>query len=316
MLETNNRAGLFFITVTMFVMALQAVAMKSVSHLMSLWQITVLRSFFVVVALLIGYLVFRRIRGTRREQSAAYAAVAWKPLLSRSLLMVVMNFLYYGSLPLLDVSTAAAAYYISPILTFLLAIVFLRERLSWIAFSAIILGFLGAFRIINPSGDVFTLLVLLPMLSALAYSAASVITRGYCQACSPLMLSLGVHIAFLVCGSIASVVTYWYPEKLRSVTDYEFLTTQWVQMDASLWFIVLILAVFNMATHLGFAKSYQVAQASVIAPLEYTYLLFIGVLAYMVFAEVPSLNTVQGMVLIICAGILLIYKDGFVTRSS
>ena len=307
---------MFFITVTMLVMALQAVAMKSVSHLMPLWQITVLRSLLVVIALLVGYAIFQRFKWPRRANTFVYAAVAWKPLLSRSLLMVLMNFLYYGSLPLLDVSTAAAAYYISPILTFLLAIVFLKERINLIAVSAIILGFFGAFRIINPGGDVFTLLVLLPMLSALAYSAASVITRGLCQACSPLVLSLGVHIAFLVCGSIASAVTYLYPAQLRSLTNYDFLTKQWVEMNASLWLIVLVLAVFNMATHLGFAKSYQVAQASVIAPLEYTYLLFIGVLAYIVFSEVPSSSTVQGMVLIICAGILLIYKDGFMSKSA
>jgi len=314
----NTRfAGVIVILLTMVVMALQAVTMKSVSNLIPIWQITVLRSVFILGALLLGQLIYKKAKSKsdNKHTKGRRRNIGW--LISRSLLMVSMNFLYYGSLPLLDLSTAAAAYYISPLITFLLAVIFLKEKINVVSILAVILGFYGALRVVNPASDMFSVLVLFPMLSALAYSMASIITRSRCQEYTAIELSFGVHTAFLLAGSIASFVVFFMQEALQQQSfGYSFITSQWVAMTPNLWGVVVLLALFNLGTHLGFAKSYQMAPASIVAPLEYSYLVFVAVFAFFMFSEIPSAATLSGMLLIVFSGILLVFNKSITTKLS
>lgn len=299
MTKTENtvlRDGIKSIMLAVFVMSLQAIAMKSFAEEMPIWQLTVLRSLLVIPVLIVACIRFAAFIDLRSD------FIFWGVI--RAFCMVLMNFTYYASLPLLTVSAAATAYYISPIITLIMSVFIVGERVNIIGVMAMFLAFFGTILIIDISDANFNFLILLPMLSALAYSCASIITRTKCTNAPPLFMSLLVHIAFLGSGVVASMIVGRYSDAIWAYTDYFFVASPWVPISGKMWLVMVMLAAFNLTTHMGFAMAYRQAPASMIAIWEYTYLPIVTVMAFIMFGELPEISTVLGMVAIILSGFL------------
>ena len=295
----DTRIGVQFILLAVFVMSMQAIAMKAVSSDMSIWQLTVLRSLIVIPVLVV--------LGIRLAPFNWYRMRSLHWVALRSACMVTMNFTYYSSLPLLHVATAAAAYYTSPIITLLMAVAIVKERVNLLGILAVFLGFAGALLVIDIHGahgaDVNPL-VIFPIISAFAYSAASIITRTKCSADNPFLLSLGVHCAFLVTGLLFSLFFGPATSHLPAVKAYFFVSAPWVPIDGKITLWLVGLALFNLTTHLSFVKAYQKGDASKIAIWEYSYLPTVPVMAFVIFDEIPEMAVIIGIGLIIAAGML------------
>ena len=116
------------------------------------------------------------------------AAMLWTA--GRSLLLVAMWVSYYVALPHLSLSIAAAAYYTLPIFITLFAALFIGEKINYYGWTAVALGFIGGLLILQPASKDFSWYALLPILSAILYALAMILTRTRCRAVHPLMLSL------------------------------------------------------------------------------------------------------------------------------
>ena len=299
MTNTDNvilNAGIRAIMLAVFVMSLQAIAMKSFANEMPIWQLTVLRSLLVIPVLVFACIQYAAFANLRPN------VIAWG--ITRAFCMVTMNFTYYASLPLLTISAAATAYYISPIITLILSVLIVGERVNIIGVMAMFLAFFGAILIIDISDANFNFLILFPMLSALAYSCASIITRTKCTNAPPLFMSLLVHMAFLASGIVASVVVAHYSDAIWAYTDYFFVASPWVPISGKMWLVMIMLAAFNLTTHMGFAMAYRKAPASMIAIWEYTYLPIVSIMAFFMFGELPEISTLLGMAAIILSGFM------------
>jgi drug/metabolite transporter (DMT)-like permease len=64
-----------------------------------------------------------------------------------------------------------------------------------------------------------------------------------------------------------------------------------------------------MIGYILISRAYQVADASAVAPFEYTYLPLATILGYLVWNEVPSWNTIVGMGLIVVSGVYIGYRE-------
>ena len=61
--------------------------------------------------------------------------------------------------------------------------------------------------------------------------------------------------------------------------------------------------------HLCMVSAFRLAQASLIAPFNYTKLIFVSILGYLLFEDVPTINTLAGSIVIIIAGCYLLYRE-------
>ena len=123
----------------------------------------------------------------------------------RSALLVLMWIAYYAALPLISLSAAAVAFYTAPLFMALLSRPLIGEPVGPIRWLGIVLGFAGrADRACGPGGDTFSPAALLPVLAALFYALAAIITRARCADERPLVLALGLNLGLLVAGLIAS----------------------------------------------------------------------------------------------------------------
>ena len=122
----------------------------------------------------------------------------------RSALLVLMWIAYYAALPLISLSAAAVAFYTAPLFMALLSRPLTGDPVGPARWLGIALGFLGVLIVLRPGGDTFSAAALLPMLAAVFYALAAIITRARCADERPLVLALGLNLGLLAAGLIAT----------------------------------------------------------------------------------------------------------------
>lgn len=297
---SNDRVsqGIALITVAVFLHSLADASVKYFSARLPLWQLFLLVSCLSVPVL--GSWLVAGIRSGRLR----VASVAW--VTTRSVLLLLMWIAYYSALPLIPLSVAAVAIYTTPLFIALISTGYGGERLSRLGWGAVGLGFAGVALVLRPGSDTFALVALLPVIGAVFYALAMVVTRRHCRHEHPLVLALGLNLAFLLAASIGGVTSVMGSEVI--VAHAHFLLSPWQPLGwhemAFIFCYALALVAINTAT----ARAYQIAPSALIGTFDYAYLVFACLWGYWLFGEVPDAFTWAGMLLILTAGLLVMRR--------
>ena len=282
---------------TVLALSLGDAVIKAISAKMVLWQIFVLRS---MVALPVLFVI---LRAKFADVTLVPKAIGWTA--ARSLMLTFMWVAYYASLPHLQLSIAAAAYYTAPILISLFSALFVGERVGRAGWFAVMLGFAGILLILKPAAGDFNLYALLPLVSAVLYALAMILTRTKCRDEHPLVLAVALNVAFVAVGAVATL-----SGALADGPDMSssFLSATWAPMAGKEYMAVLVLGVLAMLGAVGAAVAYQMGPPSVIATFDFAYVGFAVIWGLLFFAEIPDAVSVAGMALVIVAGVIAVRK--------
>ena len=280
------RTGLAVSAVIIAVLALSLgdALIKVTSLSLPLWQMYILRSALVVPVL--WWLA-------QRYGFTPFGSFFWVTV--RSTLLVVMWLSYYVSLPLMPLSLAAAAYYTSPILITVLAAILARRRPASHVLVAIVLGFGGVVLVLRPDTSGFQIATLLPVLAALLYACAMVLTSAKCRDDDPFALALALNVAFIVGGAILG---------LFSGQRESFVFGPWQSIDLKLIGIVAALAAAILVGSVGAAIAYQNGPPATVAAFDYSYLVFSLIWGSLFFGQLPDGLSLTGIAAIVAAGFL------------
>ncbi len=262
---------------------------------MGLWQLFAVRSLLAFPVLLGGALVF--LNRTR----LAPQSVHW--IIVRSLLLTAMWIAYYLALPLLPLAVAAAAYYTLPLFIVAFAALLGGESVGRSQWMGVALGFVGILLVLRPGGEAFVWAALLPILSAILYALAMILTRTKCRNEHPATLALGLNATFIVVG-LAGLVIGW----TLSIEAPGFLSLDWTVMGAAEWRTTAILASLILVASVGTAVAYQAAPASTIGTFDFAYVGFALIWGAIFFAERPDNVALVGIALIVIAGVLAVRR--------
>ena len=293
--QDNTMLGVAMIVTAVFLMTFADALVKLVSAHFTLWQIYVTRGLIAVPLLII----IMRWRGA----SIWPAAPGWVYL--RALLLVMMWIAYYASLPVLSLSVAAVALYTSPLLIALLSALILRETVGIRRWVAIVVGFIGVLIILRPGAESFTWFALLPILGAVFYALAMIVTRSKCLNNAPLSLALALNFALMITGVAATVAVFVLDLNSKYAAIYPFILGSWADMGVQEWATVALLGALIAIYSTCVAKAYQIAAPSIVATFDYSYLVFAALWGFILFSETLETATVIGMMLIAVAGILV-----------
>lgn len=282
------------IVVTVLILSLGDALIKFTSGEFVIWQIFVLRSLLVLPVL--GAILW----WTARDALVLPPSLGWAVL--RSVLLVGMWIAYYLALPRLDLSVAAAVYYTLPIFITLFSALMIGDRISALGWAAVFLGFFGVLMILRPDAGDFNPYALLPLVAAILYALAMILTRTRCRAVHPLMLSLLLNVTFVVAGLVATAVI----GLLVSETRDGFLLGSWAAMGTGEWAAMALLACAILVGSVGAAIAYQNAPPAVIGTFDFGYVAFALVWGLVFFAEVPDIWSLIGMALIVIAGFMVL----------
>jgi drug/metabolite transporter (DMT)-like permease len=291
----NTTLGVTLIVGSVFLMTLADALVKLVSADLTLWQIYVGRSLVSIPVLAV--VMFWRGAGLWPK------APGWAYV--RAALLVLMWIVYYASLPILSLSVAAVALYTSPLLIALFSALLIGEPVGPQRWIAILMGFAGVLTILRPGTDAFSWFMLLPILGAVFYAIAMVLTRSKCLDETPLALALALNVSLMAAGLVMTGLLRVLDLTTAESSAYPFVLAPWAGMGAREWGVVSLLGGLIAVYSAGVAKAYQSAAPAIVGTFDYAYLVFAAVWGFVLFTEIPDTATVAGMALIAAAGILV-----------
>jgi len=292
----NLKIAIGAIVAGCFALSLGDALIKQQSASFVLWQIFVVRS-----AILIPFLVYL-VRIYRCADPIMPRHFGWTLL--RSMVLVIMWVFYFAALPHIEFAVAAAAFYTLPIFITLFAALFLGEVISPRGWLAVTVGFVGTLLILQPQAEDFNVWTLLPLVSAVLYALAMILTRSKCRGEKPTVLSLWMNICFIGAGALAMLCLALWNPTASTIALNPFLFGAWTPMWLAEWRIMGILAIAILVGSVGAALAYQKGPASLISIFDFSYVGFAALWGYFLFAEVPENLVLLGILMIVAAGII------------
>jgi drug/metabolite transporter (DMT)-like permease len=218
----------------------------------------------------------------------------WRGLVGT--LAMAFMFLGLGLLPLPEVTAIS---YSAPILTVVFAAAMLGEKVRLIRFTAVFMGFIGV------------LIILYPRLSVISLEQKfSFEARGalYVLLGATLMALAHIFIRKLTKTETASAIVFYFT---ISSCFWSALTVPfgWVVPNMFTLGILLLAGLLGGFGQIFLTTAYKYSEASIVAPFEYISILFAIVLGYFVFGELPTLTVLVGSLVVMSAGILIIWRE-------
>ena len=232
----------------------------------------------------------------------------------RGVCVVLANtclFLGLASLPLAD---AVAIYFVAPLVTALMSVVFLGETVGPRRWLAILIGLLGVTLIVKPGTSAFQLASIFPMIAATLYSTMHITARRIAGTDSAFTMTAYSNVSFLVVGSIVGLSIGWGQFQGSGPEELDFLLRPWAAFnpDDAIYFILL--GTCGLAAVLLITQAYRIAEASFAAPFEYVSIPLAIVWGVMFLGTWPDNWSWLGMALILGSGLYLLWREAQIGR--
>ncbi|MCK7614727.1 DMT family transporter [Roseibium sediminicola] len=220
------------------------------------------------------------------------ALVTHRPVahLLRGVLWLIAATLFFTSFLYLGLAEATALIFVMPVFVTAVSALILREPTGWRRWSAVLVGFAGVLVIVRPGGDTFQTASLLPVTTAFFYALLMLSARWV----DP-RESVWTMMLYLVgAGALLSALVMpfvWVPPRLEDT-----------------W-LFLGLALFGTVGITLMTQAFRFAPAAVVAPFDYTALIWATLLGYLLWGEIPDLATYLGAAIIIASGIYIVLRE-------
>ena len=217
----------------------------------------------------------------------------------RGLCFLLMNIFVFISVINLQFATAMTLTFSSPFFIVILSIIFLRDKVGIYRWSAVIIGFIGVVMIMKPTSEIFNLYSIFPILTALAWALSVIILKYIPDGHS----TAKIQLYTLIFNVLGAAILF-------------FLTTDHMEIQNSKDFwLMMLTGILGGTAAILFIYSYRLISASKIASFEYFGIPSSFVLGWFFFNEAPWSQLFPGVIIIIFAGMIIIWRDNKKNKS-
>ena len=204
-------------------------------------------------------------------------------------LVCSISSLFIG-LTYLPIAEATVIGFVAPLFITALSVPILKEYVDIHRWSAVAIGLVGVIIIIRPGGDLWHLASVMPLLGALFFALFQIITR-------------------LLAATERTRTTLFYTGLGGLAWSSLIVPFVWVTPSITHIFVFLSTGAMGAMAHLCMISAFDRAEASLLAPYNYTKLIWVSVLGYLIFNDVPSLDMWIGAIIIVSAGFYVLYRE-------
>jgi drug/metabolite transporter (DMT)-like permease len=279
----RQRRGMLLMLVSVGLFALMDAALKTLSVHYPPFQVAAMRGMSSLPIVLawalwtVGPMPLLRVR--------------WPLHLLRGVLGITMMGTFVYALKRLPLSTAYSIFFIAPLLITALSVPILGEKVGPRRWTAIMIGLVGVLVVLRPTGaGVMSMAGLAVLVAATGYAISAITVRVLARTDSTQAITFWL-LALMALGAGALAFPNWVPLRAQ---------------DA--W----IIAGIGVAGALGqytITEAFRLGEASLIAPLEYTALLWGVLLDLSLWGVLPDSMTWLGAAIIIASGLYLIRRE-------
>ena len=204
-------------------------------------------------------------------------------------LVCSISSLFVG-LTYLPLAEATAIGFVAPLFITVLSVPILKEKVGIHRWCAIIIGLVGVMIIVRPGGNFWHLVSIMPLIGALFFALFQILTR--------LLSTTENTLTTLFYTGIGGL--FWSS-----------LIVSFVWVDPTLIHLLVFLAtgILGALAHLCMINAFNYAEASLLAPYNYTKLLWVAIFGYLIFDDIPSIDMWVGAGVIILAGLYVLYRE-------
>lgn len=240
---------------------------------------------------LMGFpLVTMMLMGDRRDGTLIPAHPWWSALRSVAAVVTgVMGFYAFSQLPM---ATCYAIFFAMPLLITLMAIPLLGEKVGIRRGIAVLVGLVGVLIVLRPGGsEGFSLGHFAAIGASVTGALTSVIVRKVGQ-------------------DERSVVLMLYPMVLTFFAMGAALPFVYVPMTVTDLGLTAVMAGLGMLATLAIIAAYRAAPAVIVAPMQYSQIIWAAVYGWLFFQESVDLYTWAGSAVIIASGLYIVMREG------
>lgn len=280
---SSHLRGILSMAAAIAAFSLMDLAMKQLVGTYPAMQVTYLRA----AASLPLLLAFTAIFGQWRDM----LPTRWALHLLRGALGVAMLWAFVQSVRFLSLADAYSIYMSAPLLITALSMPFLGEHVGWRRWTAVVVGMLAVILILQPTGtSVVTTGGLLALASAFLYAVSAITIRILSRTDSAAATVIWAIATIAILGGVLSI-------------------PGWVPLQPEHWTWIACLGLSGAVGQHFITAAFRCAPASVIAPLEYTALLWGMGFDWLFWSTTPSARMLTGASIIVASGLYVIYRE-------
>ena len=204
-------------------------------------------------------------------------------------LVCSISSLFVG-LTYLPLAEATAIGFVAPLFITILSVPILKEKVGIHRWSAVIVGLIGVIIIVRPGGSFWHLVSIMPLIGALFFAVFQILTR-------------------LLSTTEKTHTTLFYTGIGGLGWSSLIIPFVWVTPTPIHILVFVATGILGTLAHLCMINAFDYAEASLLAPYNYTKLLWVSVFGYFVFDDIPSFEMWVGALVIVSAGLYVLYRE-------
>lgn len=281
---TDNLRGILAMSASVVVFIFNDALIKLAAETMPPIQAIGLRGIFATVWCLLALLA----TGTWRQ----IGGITRQAVLLRGALEAGAAIIYLIALAHISFAIATAINLSTPLMLAVLAAIFLKEKIRWRRWTAVIVGFVGVLMVIQPAPDDLNIWTWAVVLGSFVGAVRDITSRALPSHVPTLVVSLSSAAGVALVGCIWALMEGWQPMPARGV---------WLLVGSSL----LLAAGYQflvIALRTG-------AEFSAIGSFRYASILWAIGIGYVVWGDVPNALALAGIAVIVGSGLYILHRE-------
>jgi drug/metabolite transporter (DMT)-like permease len=278
----NVARGILYVCGSVVLAAVMSVGIKWLSDLYPAVELTFFRSLFGFVPALVFVARAGGVRTLRTQRP-------WSHFL-RSTAWVASFLCSFLSLHFLTLANSVAFSFLAPLFMTMLSVPMLGERVGIHRWAAVVVGFLGVLFMARPSGEVFQIGTVFGIANALFWAIGSLSVRQLTRTESSASITFYTHLFSTLILGLALPVFWQMPS--------------WPGL-AAMGGLGLLGGISQYWT----TQAFSYAPAAVVAPFNYTQMIWAVAFGFIVWGDLPTVNLLIGVALVVASGLYILHRE-------
>lgn len=268
-------------SLSVFFFVLMSVCIKATGDHIPLFQVVFFRNFFALLPLFIVIYVYKLELKTINN---------WKMHIARAVLGICAMSLFFISLRYVHLVEMQTVSFSSVFFISILSVIFLGEKIGYRRIIAIVFGFMGVVIILQPNQNIFSNYSFLPLIASL-------------------FLSFAVITLKKILKTNNNILSVWIFTMMCTFISLCFYNDSWIWPNKLDLLFMVSSGILGFIAQICLTKSFQLADASLLAPLDFSSVIWSFFLGYLFFNEIVTTNILIGGSIVLISVGYIFYRE-------
>lgn len=288
--KMNNFKGSVFMILAMFAFTLEDFFLKKATKFVPLGEI-------LIICGLLGVIFFLGCSFIAK-QNIIYKESLSAILIVRSIFEISGRVFYALAIAMMPITNASAILQATPIVVVLGAVIFLKEKVGWRRWGAILFGFFGVLLIIQPGAEGFNIFSIFAVLGMIGFAGRDLATRMSPSNMSNFQLGTFGFLMVFISGILITLFNLFiFPSN-----------AVWINISAKNLGFIVANGVAGIIAYQCLTIAMRNGDVSFVTPFRYVRVLFALFFGVILLGEEPNILVLSGSLVVVLSGIYIILR--------